>query len=191
MISILLQIWGGGFYLLNKIFFSLAERSADEDRKRSWKVRSWSVYLIGLPAWVIIFVDKRNWIAAALESGGAAAMILGLVIATKGADKAPKWLGYSALIVTVIGITYSLYDFGGITTLNQVLELGVVTGFLAGTYLLAKQRALGYLLFVLMNVSNAALMYIQDFPWLALQQIVSLGFVLDAYRTASRADASN
>jgi len=175
-----LQFWGGGFYLLNKIFFSRLERSSIEN-KRKWQISAWTVYLIGLPAWVIIFVTKHNWMAAAVEAGGAAAMVLGLVISVRGVGKAPKWLDFIALVSAILGIIYSLYDFGGINTINQVFELGVVVGFLCGTYLLAKQKSIGYLFFALMNGSNASLMHIQEYPWLALQQIISLCFVADAY----------
>ncbi len=175
-----LQIWAGLFYLLNKIFFSRAERS-DEKKKRFWRMSSWTVYLIGLPAWVIIFISERNWIAASVESGGATAMVLGLVIAWRGIEKTPKWLDYVARIAAVLGIAYSIYDFGGITDYTQWLELGLVAGFLMGTYLLAKERPSGYIWFMLMNASNAELMRVQDLTLLVIQQVISLGFVLDAY----------
>ncbi len=182
MLNLLLQVWGGLFYLLNKVFFSRAERSVTEARKRQWRIWSWVVFLVGLPAWATIFVLERNWIAAALEFGGVPSMFMGLVIAIKGKGKGPKWLERIALIAIVIGLTYSLYDFGGLTTINQFLELGIVAGFLIGTYLLARQEPTGYLWFIFMNLSCAALMGIQNYPWLMLQQIVSLGFVIDAYR---------
>jgi len=70
VINLLLQIWAGIFYLFNKIFFSQAERSKNNNLKRNWRIWSWVVYLIGLPAWVIIFVTEHNWIAAAIETGG-------------------------------------------------------------------------------------------------------------------------
>jgi len=180
MFHILLQVWGGLFYLLNKIFFSRAERS-DGEKKRLWKISSWVVYLIGLPAWVIIFIFERNWIAAALESGGAPSMALGLFIALRGKGKTPKWLDWVALIAIAVGLGYSLHDFGGITTWNQVLELSMVTGFLVGTYRLAKEKPSGYLWFLLMNASNAVLMAVEGYPYLFIQQVISFGFVADAY----------
>jgi len=187
-----LQAWAGAFYLLNKIFFSRAERSKEKIKQQTWRVWSWRVYLIGLPAWVIIFLSERNWMAAAVEAGGATSMVLGLVIATRGNEKdGPAWLDWIARIAAVFGIAYSLYDFGGITTVNQTLELGVVVGFLVGTYLLAKQKAYGYLWFLLMNGSNAGLMWVQDYPWLTLQQLISFGFVLDAYLTHRRTNSKS
>jgi len=155
-----------------------------------WRVNAWTVYLIGLPAWIIIFISERNWIAAALEAGGAPAMVLGLVVALRGKGKAPKWLDYIALIAIMLGLSYSWYDFGGVTTINQWLELGMVTGFLSGTYLLAKERPVGYLCFLLMVSSNLCLMWIQDYPWLALQQLISLGFILDAFFAERRKSKS-
>ena len=147
---------------------------------------SWIVYLIGVPAWLIIFILERNWMIAAVEVGGIPTMILGLIIALRGIKKEPRWLDHTAQMAAILGVTYSLYDFGGITTLNQVLELGVIVGFLVGTYLLAKQRPSGYLWFLFMNTSNATLMFIQDYPWLTLQQVISFGFVADAFLVQKR-----
>ncbi|MEK7164438.1 MAG: hypothetical protein AAB779_00665, partial [Patescibacteria group bacterium] len=146
------------------------------------------VYLAGLPPWVTIFVGSRNWIAASVEASGAPAMLLGLIIALRGTTKKPpRWLDHLALICIPLGFSYSLYDFGGLNTLNQWLEIGLVAGFLVGTYLLAKERASGYLWYVLMHISCGWLMWIQDYPWLFIQQAASLVFIADAYRaTRSR-----
>ena len=176
-----LQIWGGMFYLLNKVFFSRSERSSNKFKKKNWRIRAWIVYLLGLPAWVTIFVLERNWIAAAIEAGGAPAMIIGLSIAIRGQGHELRWLDTLAKIMISIGLALSLYDFGGITTLNQVLELGIAVGFLVGTYMLAKEKAQGYFWFMGMNISTAVLMGIQNYPFLMVQQLISLGFVLDAY----------
>lgn len=186
MLHFVLQAWGGLFYLLNKICFSRAERANEERTKQVWRIWSWTVYLIGMPAWVAIFVMNRNWMVAAVELGGTAAMVLGLVIALRGVGQEPPWLDWVARGAAILGLGYSLYDFGGITTPNQVLELGINAGFLVGTYLLARQRPTGYLWFMLMNGSNAALQYIQGYPWLVVQQIVSIGFVVDAFLMQKR-----
>lgn len=177
--NIVLQLWGGLFFLANKIFFSLSERS---EEKRFWKIRSWIVYLVGLPAWVTIFVLEHNWIAASIETAGALAMILGLVNALRGEEgDAPKWLDWLVRVAIVLGISVSLYDFGGLNKFTQWLELSMVTGYLIGTYTLAKRNPAGYKWFMLMNASNAILMGVQDYTWLMIQQLVSLGFVVDAY----------
>lgn len=185
-----LQWLGGGFYLLNKIFLSFSERTrnrGDEARARIWRIASWAVYLVGLPPWVIIFVSWRNWIAASVEASGAPAMVLGIVIALRGTTKnPPRWLDHLALICIPLGFAYSIYDFGGITTVNQWLEIALVLGFLVGTYLLAKERASGYLWYILMHVSGGLLMWVQSYPWLFLQQLLSLGFIVDAYRITQK-----
>lgn len=190
----LLQWIGGGCYLLNKIFFSCSERArhrGNEALARRWQIASWAVYLIGLPPWVIIFVSWRNWIAAIVEAAGAPAMLLGLVIAIRGINKEPpKWLNWLAFICAPIGFAVSITDFGGMETLNQWLEAGLVSGFLFGTILLARQHASGYLLYVLMHVSCGWLMHIQGYPWLVAQQAASLVFILDAYMTRQRAQAT-
>lgn len=182
-----LQVLGGGFYLLNKIFLWLAERKkrrGEQAGARKWRIASWAVYLVGLPPWVIIFVSWRNWIAASVEASGAPAMLLGLVIALRGtAEDPPQWLDRIALVCIPLGFAYSLYDFGGLNTFNQWLEIGLVVGYLVGTYQLAKERATGYLWYVLMHVTCGWLMWIQGYPWLFLQQLISFVFIADAYRT--------
>lgn len=185
MSDILLQVWGGGFYLLNKVFLSRAERSHGAVSSR-WRAWSWAVYLVGLPAWVVIFVGARNWMAAGVESSGAAAMVLGLVAALKHGKRPPRWLDALALVGAAVGITYSLVDFAGLHAPSQWLELGVVIGFLSGTYLVAKARAEGYLCFLVMNLSAAALMWHQGFYWLFGQQLLSIAFIADAFLTYQR-----
>ena len=185
MINLLLQLWGGAFYLLNKFFFSRAERSLTfpaQQRQRLW---AWISYLAGLPPWVIIFVTEHNWIAAAVETSGVPAMLMGLNHARQGQSQlqAHPWLDRLARVMVFIGLTLSLYDFGGITTLNQWLELGVATGFLLGTYWLAKERPQGYFWLIVGNVTAALLMMKQGYFLLMMQQLTSLGFVFDAYWT--------
>ena len=178
----LLQWWAGGFYLLNKIFFSRAERTQDQIKKRRWKIASWAVYLVGLPAWVYIFYYKKDWIAFYVEISGAVIMLLGLLVAWMGIKKAPKWFVLIGLVAALIGMKYSFQDFGIMATPEQWLELGISIGFLVGMLLLAFERRSGYLWFVLMIICCGLLMYRQDHQWLALQQGISLFFVLDAWR---------
>jgi hypothetical protein len=178
----ILQWWAGGFYLLNKIFFSRAERAQDKVRKRNWKIASWLVYLVGLPAWVIIFYLEKDWIAFYVEISGAVIMLLGLLVAWIGIKKTPKWFVAIGFIAALVGMKYSFQDFGIMATIEQWLELGISIGFLIGMLLLAFERRSGYLWFVFMNICCGALMYIQGHHWLTLQQCISLFFVLDAWR---------
>ncbi len=110
-------------------------------------------------------------------------MVLGLIIAVRGKGKQPKWLHVIALVCVVIGICYSLYDLGGFTKMTQVYELGMTTGFLIGTYFLAHKNASGYLWYILMHVAAILLVYMEGYLWLAIQQIVSALFVIDAFVT--------
>lgn len=181
MIEISLQAWGGLFYLINKVCFSLSERSKTFNERRMWRIRSWIVYLAGLPAWVMVFISERNWIAAGVESGGAPAMLVGLIIAWRGQGTGPRWLDHISKAGVSIGLTLSVYEFGGVTTLNQFLELGIAAGFLMGTYLMAKENAQGYFWLMLGNVSCASLMGLEGFYILMIQQLVSLIFVTDAF----------
>ena len=183
MIDISLQIWGGLFYLLNKVFFSQAERSKTINGRKIWRIRSWIVYLAGLPAWVVVFISEHNWIAAGVESGGAPAMLVGLIIALRGHGAEPKWLDSISKISVLVGLALSVYEFGGIKNLSQFLELGIAAGFLMGTYMMAKDNAQGYLWLMLGNVSCASLMGIEGYFIFMTQQLVSLAFVTDAFLT--------
>lgn len=185
-----LQLLGGTFFLLNKVFLSCSEHVGRKGKKasaRKWRIAAWVASLIGLPPWVILFIGKHNWIAASMEMSGAPAMVLALVIAVRGTEeKPPRWLDILALICISAGFGYSLYDFGGLKTLNQWLEIALVIGFLIGTYLLAKVRRGGYLWYILMHVACGWLMWIQQYPWLFAQQAVSLVFIVYAYIAARK-----
>ena len=182
--DIALQLWGGGFYLINKILFALAENKK-EDLKRKLKLYSWAIYILGVPAWVIILLSKHNWIAASIEAGGVPSMLFGLYNVYKNAKVPNRTFDKVASLFTfgsiVLGVGYSLFDYGGVSSISQVLEIGVMLGFLLGSYLLAKNNSKGWLFFMLMNGSMATLMLIQHKPLLAFQQIASLSFVIYGY----------
>ncbi len=188
--DIWLQWIGGVFYLLQKILLSLAERAnlrGDRRAEKQLRIVSWIAYMIGLPPWVIIFISWRNWIAAVVEASGLPAMVLGLVIAWKGSEeRSPTWLRVFAWACAGIGLVVSLVDLGGLTRFTQGLEIALVAGFLIGTIELARQRTSGYLWYVLMHVSCGWLMWIQGYPWLFVQQLVSLIFIADAYAMTRR-----
>ena len=188
MIDVFLQLWGGSFYLLNKLSFSKAERAESLRYQMKWRLRAWSSYLIGLPPWVFIFISERNWIVAAVESSGVPAMLVGLSVALKGHTQfyGNVWLDRLAKLTIVVGLGLSLYDFGGFVTLNQFMELGIATGFLMGTYLLAKVNPKGYFWLMEGNICAALLMMRQGYFLLMTQQILSLGLVIDAYRVQRR-----
>lgn len=188
MLNFILQLWGGTFYLLNKLFFSKAERAINQQYQQKWMVRAWAAYLIGLPPWVLIFISERNWIAAAVESSGVPAMFIGLSAAWQCAHKLHEfvWLDHLAKLMILFGLGLSFYDFGGLATLNQALELGIAAGFLMGTYLLSKSKPRGYFWLILGNVSAALLMMRQRYFLLMIQQIVSLSLVIDAYWVQKR-----
>jgi len=187
--DVLLQLWGGLFYLANKIFFAVSE-SRGHQRKKQLRVNGWIIYILGVPAWVIILSFKHNWIAASIEAGGLPAMLLGLYNVYTDHSRPHRFLNGLATVSTytfiILGCGYSLYDFGGITSLSQVLEIGVMVGFLLGSYLLAKNRNQGWLFFMLMNTSMGTLMLLQNKPILAFQQGVSLYFVIYGYLVATR-----
>jgi hypothetical protein len=187
--DIALQTWGGGFYLINKILFALAE-GKKQKLKRQLKIYGWVIYILGVPAWVIILLSKHNWIAASIEAGGVPSMMFGLYTIYKNSktqnrnfDKVVSFCTYGSI---TLGVGYSLFDYGGIASISQVLEIGVMIGFLLGSYLLAKNIRKGWLFFMLMNGSMATLMLIQQKPLLSLQQVASLCFVIYGFIASKR-----
>ena len=187
--DLILQIWGGVFYLTNKICFALAE-AEEKNRKRQLKIIGWIIYILGVPAWVIILIIKHDWIAASIEAGGIPAMLFGLYNVYKNSEKSHRFFDIIASFFTyafiIFGTSYSLYDYGGITSISQLLEIGVMIGFLLGSYLLAKNKIYGWLFFMLMNGSMGTLMIIQNKPILAFQQAVSFCFVVYGFITATK-----
>ena len=185
--DLILQIWGGSFYLTNKICFALAE-DKEKSRKRQLKIIGWLLYILGVPAWVTILIFKHDWIAASIEVGGIPAMLFGLFNVYKNSQKPNRIFDIIASFFTyafiIIGTGYSFYDYGGITSVNQLLEIGVMVGFLLGSYHLAKNNTYGWLFFMIMNGSMGTLMIIQNKPILAIQQAVSLYFVVYGFMTA-------
>ena len=179
--ELVLQIWGGLFYLANKILFALSE-GKPENIKKDLKIKGWAIYLLGVPAWVTILLSHQNWIAASIEAGGIPAMLLGLYNTYHDNQKENKWFNKFVALCTysslAFGLVFSVIHHGGITSISQVLEVGVMLGFLLGSYSIAKNNPVGWFFFMLMNLSMATLMLLQDKPILMAQQLVSLCFVI-------------
>ena len=188
--DIFLQVWGGAFYLLNKMVFTFSEAKVAQ-QKRKLTMLAWVAFLIGVPAWLIILVEQGNWIAASVEAGGIPAMLLGLYN-TYHNNLRPNQLFNKVVTVSTyaslaFGLSYSLWLHVGVTSITQVLEMGVMLGFLFGSYLMAKGNPKGWLFFMLMNLSMAALMLMQDKAILMLQQLLSLCFVIYGFKQSSKA----
>ncbi len=81
-----------------------------------------------------------------------------------------------------MGLFYSLFHNGGITSISQILEIGVIIGFLFGSYFIAKNKSYGWFFFMLMNISMASLMLLQGKVILMIQQLVSLYFVVYGFK---------
>ncbi|WP_435236844.1 hypothetical protein ACR30L_04485 [Psychromonas sp. PT13] len=179
--DLIFQIWGGLFYLANKILFALSE-GKPENIKKDFKIKGWAIYLLGVPAWVTILISHQDWIAASIEAGGIPAMLLGLYNTYHNNQKENKWFNKFVTLCTysslAFGLVFSVIHHGGIGSISQVLEVGVMLGFLLGSYSIAKNNPVGWFFFMLMNLSMATLMLLQDKPILMAQQLVSLYFVV-------------
>lgn len=187
--DLILQVWGAGFYLINKILFAISE-SKQASLKKKLKIIGWTIYILGVPAWVIILVAHQNWIAASIEAGGIPSMLLGLYN-TYHDHKKPhkffnKFVSFSTYSSLAFGLLYSLNLHGGISSITQILEIGVMLGFLLGSYYMAKNSSNGWLFFMLMNLSMASLMFIQDSPILMAQQLLSLCFVVYGFNKSKK-----
>ncbi|MCP6719959.1 MAG: multidrug transporter [Patescibacteria group bacterium] len=181
------EAFAGLGYLLQKVFLLIAEGDESVCGRR-WRISGWIAYLIGLPMWMVIFFIESDLILIFVEGGGAPSMVLGLIIALRGSGKEPEWLNTFAIVMTFVGIGVSLYVFGGLVTLTQALELGVAIGFLVGTYLLARKNPTGWPWYLLMNGSAGTLMWMQEYPLLALQQAFSFIIVIAAYGKSLKAN---
>ncbi|MCL2066935.1 MAG: multidrug transporter [Treponema sp.] len=185
--DLLLQIWGGTGYLLAKLLLAIAE---GVDNGRKWRIVGWFSYLLGIPAWVILLVSKNNWVIAANDIGCIPSMILGIITAWKQNHQAnkiyEKFVKFFTVFMIIMGTSYSIYYFRGITTISQVLEILVIIGFLSGSYLLAKNNHNGWLLFALMCVSIVILMAIQGKTLLAIMQAISIIIVIIGYIRAKK-----
>jgi hypothetical protein len=170
-----LQFWGGIGYFLAKILLVRAEFL---EKDRNLRLIGWFLYLLGLPAWVILLVSKQNWIAASIETAGVPAIILGIVITWKQNNNPNKIIDWSIRIFTcvmiIFGVSYSVYTFNGIRTFSQILEIIIIFGYLVSNYLLAKRNPFACLMFMVGLISMSILMYIQDKPILTIQQLISL-----------------
>lgn len=172
------QAWAGVFYLLNKLFFLGTETTHDEVKKQRRKVKSWWFYIIGLFGWLIILGHKNDWIAFGAEVAGLPSMVNGLVNAYRGRKKNSNWLKVTAAVIALAGIVYSYVELGGLTSQTQVMEFGIVVGFLIGTFLVGEEsRRWGYVCLLIMNASCALLMQEQGFVWLYRQQVASFVIV--------------
>jgi hypothetical protein len=182
--DLVLQAWGGAFYLSSKILLALAESRSGASKKKL-KISAWASYLIGVPAWVIILIGNQNWIAASIETGAVPAMLLGLYNAYHEHNKPNRLFNKTVTLITyaslIFGLSFSLYHKAGLTSLSQLLEIGMMLGFLLGSNYLARGNNVGWLLFMLMNLCTAALMLLQEKPILMVQQLISLGFVIYGY----------
>jgi len=170
-----LQYWGGVGYFLAKV---LLVRSEFIENNRNLRLIGWFVYLLGLPAWVIILVSRQNWIAASIETAGVPAILLGIVMTWKQNNNPNKIIDWCIRIFTclmiLIGVSYSIYIFNGIKTFSQILEIIIIFGYLVSNYLLAKRNPFAWLMFMVGLISMSILMYIQGKPILCIQQLISL-----------------
>ena len=150
----------------------------------------WIIWILGVPAWVIVFIEKHNWMAASIEAGAVPSMLFGLWNVHRRLETPNRFLDRLTSLFTygaiLLGVGYSIYDHHGITVFTQYLEVGAVVGFLMGSYLLAKNSSFGWIFFILMNGSACLLMAIQNKQILAIQQAVSLCFVTYGLRSALR-----
>ncbi|MDP8079370.1 nicotinamide mononucleotide transporter [Phocoenobacter skyensis] len=187
--GLVLQIWAAGFYLLNKFLFAVAEKKQGESRKKL-KMGAWISYLIGVCAWIVILAGENNWIATAVEAGGIPAMLLGLYNTYHNNKKHNKYFNRFVLLFTylslALGFGYSIIIHNGVTRVSQVLEMGMVFGFLLGSYFMAKNNPKGWLFFMLMNVSAGTLMLLQDKLILVVQQLLSLSLVIYGYYSSQK-----
>ncbi|MDR0504170.1 MAG: multidrug transporter [Treponema sp.] len=173
--ELFLQCWGGACYFLSKVFIV---RSLFADNERNWRLTGWIIYLAGLPVWVFLLASRQNWIAAAIETAGMPAIILGIVLTWKQTNSPGKYVDWSirifTLLMILLGTSCSIYVFNGIKTFSQILEILIIFGYLVSNYLLAKKNPYAWLMFMVGLTSMSILMYMQGNIILCIQQIISM-----------------
>lgn len=172
-----LEYWGGINYLLSKLFLAKGEKR----EAVWWKRVGWIVYILGLPAWLIILAGEENWIAVGVETAGGLLMARGLTLSFRKSETIDLLARLLWKLAVVVAVIYSLYHNSGLTTLNQGLEISMTVGFILGLYLLGHRSSSsyrGWYWFMLMNASMGYLMWRQDKDILALQQAISFLFCL-------------
>ena len=191
--NIILQIWGGGFYLSHKILLAIAENKSLVSQ-RKLRIAGWLCFMIGVPAWLIILIEENDWIAASIELASLPVIFLGLYNAYHNNQKQNQLLKnivkYFIATSITTGLGYSLFINSGITSLQQILEIFIMIGFLLGSYFLAQNKAIGWLMFAIMNLSMATLMLIHENIILFCQQLISLCFIIYGYSQARHKQAT-
>jgi hypothetical protein len=80
----------------------------DDDRKL--RLIGWILYLLGLPAWVVLLISKQNWIASAIETAGVPAIILGIEMTWKQSNNPNKIIDWCIRIFITIQSQYEAID---------------------------------------------------------------------------------
>jgi hypothetical protein len=187
----LLQIEGGLFYLGHKVFtwkFEQTENNTEQAESNKWLIWAWTSYLIGTPGIIGAFLIQHNWIFAALEFGGIPMMVLGLRFARRGMSvdqikPEMKRLEPILWVSIVVGIGYSLWYFGTLLNFTQLLEIGGSGAYLVGSLLQAKkQNGPAYRAYLIMIIVTGTLCGVERMFILAVQQVISFGFVYASYK---------
>ncbi len=182
------QAEGGVFYLLNKMFWLFEEISKAQGAERKadvWKIWGWKMYIIGTPGVIAFLLIKHHWIFAAFEAGGIPMMLYGIFVSKPGKVYAGSRLDYIVLaLFTAAGIFYSLWEFGGVTTIPQVLEGVIVFAFFASLFLKLHKKPSAYLWLAAMHLSAGYLLFLDGFLLIVLQQVVSFAVVAASYIVA-------
>ncbi|MDR2447820.1 MAG: hypothetical protein LBD58_11145 [Treponema sp.] len=117
---------------------------------------------MGVPAWVILLAGGRDWIAAAIETAGVPAILLGIVMTWKQNNNQNKIIDWSVkafiCLVILFGVSYSKYIFNEVKTFSQILEIIIIFAYLASDCLLGKRNPLAWLMFMAGLVSMSVLM---------------------------------
>jgi len=184
------QAEGGIFYFLNKVFWLFEEISESQGAARKadvWKIRGWKMYIIGTPGVIAFLLIKHHWIFAAFEAGGIPMMLYGIFVSKPGKMYAGSWLDYIILgLFTVVGVLYSLWEFGGLTTAPQLLEAVIVFAFFASLLLKLHRKPTAYLWLAAMHLSAGYLLFLDGFLPIVLQQAFSFIVVVASYVVAVR-----
>jgi hypothetical protein len=175
------EVLGVTTYIAQKGLLSFYERNKNE----KLKYLSWIMLLFGVPAWVVILIYQQNYIFAGVE--GSVFPIVIVKIFEKKIEQAEglkTWLDRLCNLIILIGIALSVWAFVyGINTvlMTRLLEVVTSVSFVVGTKYLSQEKLSGYAWYILMHLSCGVLFAYQGYYTFLVMQIISIGFIIDAW----------
>jgi|GEM_PF-5165046 len=174
-----LFVYFGGFcYIIAKFYLCFFEWN----RNVLLKQAGWLVFMIGVLGWIVILSSKQDWIILSVELFGALMLYYGYRSLTTITDEvkderiAKKLLNACFVVVCLVIGYYVWVD--KIFTLTAWFEIVVASGFIIGSWALARDYWWGWICYILIHLATATLMGEQGEPLLKNLQYLSIAIAM-------------